>query len=67
MSSRIVQLADGGLTPALRNSSSQLNADMWEAIDKATDSGMPVGLLIGHLEFIKSAIFDQHFHKVKNQ
>ena len=40
---------------------------MWEAIDKATDSGMPVGLLIGHLEFIKSAIIDQHFHKVKNQ
>ena len=67
MSERIVQLASGGMTPALKSTSEALGRDLWVAIDKATDAGIPAGLIVGHLEFVKAAIIHQSFEGVEPQ
>ncbi|MDH4581390.1 hypothetical protein E8F20_05805 [Pseudomonas sp. BN415] len=65
--SNIIGLSDNGLTPTLRNTSTKLGEEIWAAIDKATDAGIPAGLIVGHLEFIKAAIIDQNFRNVERE
>lgn len=66
--SKVVGLADhcGGMSPALRNTSAVMQDEIWAAINKATESGMPGGLIVGQLEFIKAAIIHQHFQSVED-
>lgn len=61
--STVIGLADhcNGMSPALRNASGVLQAEIWAAINKAVEAGMPAGLTVGHLEFIKAAIIHQQF------
>ncbi|WAG76980.1 hypothetical protein LMK08_16525 [Metapseudomonas furukawaii] len=65
--SNVIGLADNGLTPALRHASETLGNEIWDAIDKATAAGIPAGMLVGHLEFVKAAIIDQNFRSVERE
>ncbi|MOA58686.1 hypothetical protein D3C78_1831260 [compost metagenome] len=63
--SNVVNLAENGITPALHTSVDAMQADIWAAIDKAAEHGMPIGLIIGQLEFVKSAMINQHFYTMR--
>jgi hypothetical protein len=61
MTAKVFQLAGNGLTPGLVNASEAMRREIWEAIDKATEAGLPAGLIVGQLEFMKAAIIEAHF------
>lgn len=65
--SKVIPLIDNGLSPALRHAVEDMQSGIWAAIDKAAEAGMPVGLIVGQLEFTKAALIDHHFQKIKTE
>lgn len=60
--SNVKQLATStGLTPEMGRVTEALWKELWDAIDKAADSGMGCGMMVGTLEFIKAALIKSHF------
>lgn len=63
MTAKITALASQqGITPALERVQAQFWNDLCDAIEKATDDGLPVALLIGSLEFAKHNVINNHIY-----
>lgn len=60
----VISLSQGGLSPALVAASEALHEELWRAIDAAVLKGIPLGLIVGHLEFSKAALIADNFSKV---
>lgn len=54
-------IALDGLTPTLRTAMSKLLDGLAEAVKEAQGKGVPVGLIVGQLEFYKAALIHQTF------
>ncbi|MGQ7956498.1 hypothetical protein ACUTAF_02055 [Pseudomonas sp. SP16.1] len=67
MTAKVFQLAGNGLTPGLVNALDAMRREIWESIDKAADAGMPAGLIVGQLEFMKAAIIEAHFRQAEQE
>lgn len=63
--SKVITLADRGISPALSTSMEALRSEIWAAIDKAADVGVPAGLIVGQLELLKVAYLAQVFEEVE--
>lgn len=60
--SNIEALAQDGLTPDLRRSMADLLQGIADAVKQAQDKKVPVGLIVGQLEFYKSALIQTTFN-----
>lgn len=61
--SNIEALAQGGLTPDLRRSMGDLLQSISAAVKQAQDKNVPVGLIVGQLEFYKAALIQTTFNQ----
>lgn len=61
--SNVEALAQDGLTPDLRRSMAELLDGIALAIKKAQDKNVPVGLIVGQLEFYKAALIQTTFNQ----
>lgn len=57
---KVIRLEAGGIEPALATALDDMQDGIWDAIDRAADQGMPIGLIIGQLEMIKAALISAH-------
>ena len=61
--SNVEALAQDGLTPDLRRSMGDLLQGIAAAIKHAQDQKVPVGLIVGQLEFYKAALIQTTFNQ----
>lgn len=59
--SNVEALAQEGLTPDLRRSMRDLLQGINSAVKQAQDQKVPVGLIVGQLEFYKAALIQTTF------
>lgn len=59
--SNVEALAQDGLTPDLRRSMGDLLQGIATAVKQAQDQKVPVGLIVGQLEFYKAALIQTTF------
>lgn len=50
-----------GLTPTMERVTREFWRDIWEAIDKAAESGMTTAQVVGSLEVAKAAVIRSYF------
>ncbi len=54
MTDKVTSLTDRqGIPPKLHTASDALCEEVWSAIDKATDAGLPTSMIVGFLEMAK--------------
>ncbi|ANI14466.1 hypothetical protein A9C11_10940 [Pseudomonas citronellolis] len=63
----VVALSSHGLSPQLIASVERMQDEIWDAIDKAALAGIPAGLLVGQLEFIKAALIEHNFRSSEQE
>jgi len=64
---RVVALSSHGLSPQLIAPVERMQDEIWDAIDKAALAGVPAGLLVGQLEFIKAALIEHNFRSAEQE
>lgn len=55
---------NAGITPALKNTTETLSVEIWAAIDKAIDSGIPANTLIGVVKIVEAKLMRDFFDSV---
>lgn len=57
MSEKVTQLADRcGFPPKIRAAGETMCDELWAAIEKAEDAGVPLSMIIGYMELMKVEI-----------